>query len=92
MNNQIKYGGSNFNIDVIRKWDRAQFVEHLRSQFMPDIPMGDTERREKEAGELWDMCQLKTEENADSEKPVIEVANDVSQPKRNSRRNRTDGE
>lgn len=55
--NDIFYAGSNFNKEAIRKWERAQFVEHLRSQLMPDIPFSDLERREKEAGDLWDLCQ-----------------------------------
>lgn len=84
--NDIFYAGSNFNKEAIRKWERAQFVEHLRSQLMPDIPFSDLERREKEAGDLWDLCQI-LKEDADSEAIVGEVAKHGNKPKRNNGRN-----
>lgn len=86
--NEIVYAGSVFNKSAIRNYERAQFVEHLRSQFMPDIPLIEAEKRELAAGDLWDLCQLpKTEENADSKGNASKVASDGSKPKGNNRRN-----
>lgn len=86
--NDILYAGSNFNKEAVRKYERAQFVEHLRSQFMPDIPFGEIDKREEAAGELWDLCQsLKEKEDANSKESSNKVAGDVVEPKRNNRRN-----
>lgn len=88
MSNQIEYCGSNFNTEVIRKWERAQFVDHLRSQFMPEISMGEIQKREAAAGELWDMFHEEKEPDADSKTTGNEVAGDAVKPSGNNRRNK----
>lgn len=91
MSIQIEYFGSNFNTEVIKKWTRAQLVEHLRSQFMPLIPLHEVERREAAAGDLWDLYHPKKEDNADGKTVVGKVAVDGGKPNGNNRSNRTNG-